>query len=289
MSVFLSRIISDAPLYNSVLENNTWEQISEASASGQAANYWAVGDTKSFVSIEQRIGAEGVELIESQTFYVFILGFNHNFSLEGNNLIHFQLGFNPLNNKKTGLINYHYGKKDFGEKGDYAMTVSETLRMGWRDCQMRTHILNSNASSALSPSAHSLLSIFPEEIRKVMKKCTKYTDNEGKEGQLTANNISSTQDYLWLLSPMEVFGEEKTLVSDCNPNEIVYQQQYEFYKKNLNYDFYNQQDEATQIAIWLRSPAPDKSVTQFIYIKEAGVLASRTGWFSQGIVPAFCI
>lgn len=47
-----------------ILENNTWEQISEIAKSGEAANIWAVGDTKPFVC-------------NGTTYEAQIIGFDH--------------------------------------------------------------------------------------------------------------------------------------------------------------------------------------------------------------------
>lgn len=69
-----------------ILENNSWTIISATSASGQASNFWSVGDRKSvYISSFANCTA-------NNTYYLYILGFNHNAALQGNG-IHFQLGF----------------------------------------------------------------------------------------------------------------------------------------------------------------------------------------------------
>ena len=57
-----------------------------------------------------------------------------------------------------------------------------------------------------------------------MKSCTKYTDNKG--GGNTASNVSSTTDYLFLLSEYEVFATHQY----CNDAEPNYQAQYDYFK-----------------------------------------------------------
>lgn len=51
-------------IFSSVLAENTWEKINEASTSGQASSLWKVGDTKDIV-------------VNGETLTVVIMGFNH--------------------------------------------------------------------------------------------------------------------------------------------------------------------------------------------------------------------
>lgn len=53
-----------APPVDPILENNSWEMISEIAKSGEVANYWNVGDTKSFVC-------------NGTTYNAQIIGFDH--------------------------------------------------------------------------------------------------------------------------------------------------------------------------------------------------------------------
>ena len=69
------------------LANNTPDIIAAAAKSGQAANYWSVGD-KVGIAVNGSFGG----LSYNNTVYAFILGFNHNSSVEGGNSIHFQFG-----------------------------------------------------------------------------------------------------------------------------------------------------------------------------------------------------
>ena len=45
------------PILSPVLNENSWEQISEASSKGQGQNYWSVGDCKK-VHVEGIIGVD---------------------------------------------------------------------------------------------------------------------------------------------------------------------------------------------------------------------------------------
>lgn len=70
------------------LSENSWATIREVSSAGLGANYWAVGDMKE-ITIN---GTVGNHTFSNLKINAFILGFNHNASKEGNNLIHFQIG-----------------------------------------------------------------------------------------------------------------------------------------------------------------------------------------------------
>ena len=79
-------VASEAAFFNAVtpkqfdpiLENNTWAEIRSASDAGVASSTWEIGDTKS-VLINGLIGSQTV----NQPLYVFIIGFDHNFVIEG--------------------------------------------------------------------------------------------------------------------------------------------------------------------------------------------------------------
>ena len=70
--------INFAPDVDPVLGNNTPEQIRAAAQSGQAANYWSVGDMIG-IPLFGTVGS----LSLNATYYAFILGFDHNSDVEG--------------------------------------------------------------------------------------------------------------------------------------------------------------------------------------------------------------
>ena len=74
------------------LNENTWETIKNISDTGQGANYWSIGDRKA-VTLN---GTVGKLSLSNVTTYAFIIGFNHNASVEGTNRIHFQLAKTAL-------------------------------------------------------------------------------------------------------------------------------------------------------------------------------------------------
>ena len=72
---------------SAVLNDNAWETIRSVSDRGEGANYWSIGDRKA-VTLN---GTVGHLSLSNYTTYAFIIGFNHNASVEGSNRIHFQL------------------------------------------------------------------------------------------------------------------------------------------------------------------------------------------------------
>ena len=112
---------------------------------------------------------------------------------------------------------------------------------------MRSKVLGS-ASSPTSPTANTLLAALPSDLRAVMKSCTKYTDNKG--GGNTASNVSSTTDYLFLLSEYEVFATHQY----CNDAEPNYQAQYDYFKAGNSKVANKHSATGTAAVWWLRSP-----------------------------------
>ena len=92
-------VVSDTTSYaltlsfiSSTLNDNEWSIIKSVSDAGQGENYWSIGDRKE-VTLN---GTVGHLSLSNYTTYAFIIGFNHNASVEGTNRIHFQLGKTAL-------------------------------------------------------------------------------------------------------------------------------------------------------------------------------------------------
>ena len=76
----------------STLNDNEWSVIKNVSDAGDGANYWSIGDRKA-VTLN---GTVGKLSLSNVTTYAFIIGFNHNSSVEGSGRIHFQLAKTAL-------------------------------------------------------------------------------------------------------------------------------------------------------------------------------------------------
>ena len=242
--VIMSGIVPQlvAPLLvDPVLNNNSWETISKVSQMGLAAQYWSVGDTKTIIIN----GKVGTTTFSNLSVDAFILGFNHNSSREGANLIHFQIG--KINGTLVGLVDGNYGN-DTSTTGAFSMNTSYTNGGGWNKSHMRKTVLGSNSTSATSPAANTLLAALPADLRAVMKPATKYSDNTGR-GSDTASYVTSTTDLLPLLSEFEYHGAR----TYANRAEKNYQAQYDYYKAGNSKVHYKHNATGTAADAWCRS------------------------------------
>ena len=260
-------------LVSKTLSNNSWAVIKAVSDAGQGANYWSVGATKS-VTINGKVGATTISSLKVDAF---IIGFNHNSGKEGSNRIHFLLG--KISGKFVGLVDSSYGSTT-STSGAFTMNTSNTNSGGWGSSQMRSKVLGS-ASSPTSPTANTLLAALPADLRAVMKSCTKYTDNKG--GGNTASNVSSTTDYLFLLSEYEVFATHQY----CNDAEPNYQAQYDYFKAGNSKVANKHSATGTAAVWWLRSPFYGHHY--FCAVSSSGSLDSNYANYAYGVVPGFVV
>ena len=225
---------------SSTLNSNSWATIKAVSDAGQGANYWDVGDTKA-ITINGTVGATS---FSNLSINVFILGFNHNASREGSNRIHFKIG--KIGSTQVGLCDNEYGNYT-STSGAFTMNTSNTNSGGWANSHMRKTVLGSDATPT-SPRANTLLAALPSDLRAVMKPITKYSDNTGG-GNNTASYVTSTTDYLPLLSEFEIQGTR----SYANSAEQNYQQQYAYYQAGNSKVHYKHNATGTATYAWCRS------------------------------------
>lgn len=210
------------------LADNTPANIQAAAQSGQAPNLWSVGDNMP-IALNGTVGA----LSLSGTYYAFILGFNHNSSVEGGNSIHFQFGKNA-SGTDIAFVDSNYNST--GSSAGFRMNTSNTNSGGWKNSYMR---------GTICPA---FLSAMPTEWQNVIAACTKYSDNTGG-GSDTASYVTSTSDKIWLLAEFEVFGTR----TGANSAEQNYQKQYDYYANGNSKIKYKHNDTATACLWWLRS------------------------------------
>ena len=225
---------------SNTLNSNSWATIKAVSDAGQGANYWDVGDTKT-ITINGTVGATS---FSNLSINVFILGFNHNASREGSNRIHFKIG--KIGSTQVGLCDSQYSNST-STSGAFTMNTSNTNSGGWANCHMRKTVLGSDATPT-SPRANTLLAALPSDLRAVMKPITKYSDNTGG-GNNTASYVTSTTDYLPLLSEFEYHGAR----TYANSAEQNYQQQYEYYRAGNSKVHYKHNATGTAAYAWCRS------------------------------------
>ena len=225
---------------SNTLNSNSWATIKAVSDAGQGDNYWDVGDTKQ-ITINGKVGNTN---ISNLAINVFIIGFNHNASREGSNRIHFKIG--KIGNTQVGLCDSEYGNYT-STSGAFTMNTSNTNSGGWANSHMRKTVLGSDASPT-SPRANTLLAALPADLRAVMKPITKYSDNTGG-GNNTASYVTSTTDYLPLLSEFEYHGTR----TYANSAEQNFQQQYAYYQAGNSKVHYKHNATGTAANAWCRS------------------------------------
>lgn len=257
------------------LNNCTWQEIRAISDSGNAANYFAVGDTKTIVIN----GTVGVEPFSNLSIDAFILGFNHNASVEGTNRIHFGLG--KINGVDVCLCDANYSYHQTAS-GKFTMNTSATNSGGWYSSRMRKTVLGSD-SAPTSPTANTLLAALSSDLRAVMKSIVKRTDNTGG-GSNTASYVTNTTDYLPLLSEFEVHGTR----SVANSAEQNYQQQYAYFAAG-NSKVKNKHNATTTAAYWwLRSPHATNA-SYFCSVGTSGATSGDSAYTSRGVAPCFAV
>lgn len=257
------------------LNKNTWETIKDISDAGQGANYWSVGDRKA-VTLN---GTVGHLTLSNYTTYAFIIGFNHNASLEGENRIHFQLAKTALSGGTDVCFCDSYYTSPVSTTGYFSMNSSATNSGGWASSQMRTNICG---TSLLSYSG-TIIAVIPAALRAVLKSVTKYTDNTGNNST-SASAVTATKDYFFLLSEFEVFGS----ISRANSNEASKQAQYAYYSAGNSKVKYKHNGTSTAARWWLRSPLASSS-DGFENVNTNGTVEDRTARASFGFAPGFCV
>ena len=261
---------------SSTLNNNEWSVIKSVSDAGQGANYWSIGDRKA-VTLN---GTVGKLSLSNVTTYAFIIGFNHNASVEGANRIHFQLAKTALSGGTDVCLCDSSYNSTVSTTGYFSMNSSRTNSGGWASSQMRTNI----CGTSLSSYSGTIIAVIPAALRAVLKSVTKYTDNTANGGGSTASYITATTDYFFLLSEFEVFGS----ITYGNTNEKNKQAQYAYYSAGNSKIKYKHDGTSTAARWWLRSPYASYSHI-FVNVDTGGTVYTNSARGSLGFAPGFCV
>lgn len=275
----------EAKFVSSVLNENDWSVIKSVADASQGANYWAVGDRKA-VTVNGTVGTQAI----NGTYYVYILGFNHNSSREGTGIT-----FGTFKTALSGgtdicLVDSHYNDYSTGGQKWFNMNhSSNTNSGGWKGCDLRYDVLGSTNSNnndagtttATSPVSGTLMAALPSDLRAVMKPMTIYTDNTGG-GSNTASYVTASVDYLPLLAEFEIFGTR----SYANSAEQNYQQQYQYYKNGNSKVKYRHSSTSSTAYWWERSPYYNYS-SAFCGVNAGGNAHANAARGSTGLAPAF--
>ena len=275
----------EAKFVSSVLNENDWSVIKSVADASQGANYWAVGDRKA-VTVNGTVGTQAI----NGTYYVYILGFDHNSSREGTGIT-----FGTFKTALSGgtdicLVDSHYNDYSTGGQKWFNMNhSSNTNSGGWKGCDLRYDVLGSTNSNnndagtttATSPVSGTLMAALPSDLRAVMKPMNIYTDNTGG-GSNTASYVTKSVDYLPLLAEYEIFGTR----SYANSAEQNYQAQYQYYKNGNSKVKYRHSSTSSTAYWWERSPYSNNS-THFCAVNTYGGAGNAGARNSCGLAPAF--
>ena len=254
---------------SSTLNDNEWSVIKSVSDAGQGENYWSIGDRKA-VTLNGRVGKLSLSNV---TTYAFVIGFNHNASVEGANRIHFQIGKTALTSGTDVCL-----VSGYSDDSDFFMNTSNTNSGGWSSSYMRTNILG----TSISNHSGTFIGVLPAALRAVLKSVAKYTNNTGYSAEASA--VTKTMDFAFLLAEFEVFGT--TLYA--NKSEKNKQMQYDYYSSGNSKIKYNYSDPSSSIFWWLRSPAANNSTT-FAVVENGGEDYYSNASYSRGVAPGFCV
>lgn len=276
---------------DSILNNNSWDTISNISRQGLASHYWNVGDTKTITlngTIYFYEGTANQISYSNLSVQVFIVGINHNSSREGNNLIHFQMG--KINGALKCFQSQWY-RDNLTNTGGFCHSRYASTSGGWANSLLRNEYLASASDGSFQNLfvANTYASLLPSDLKSVMLQVLKYTDCVGP-GSNDSSSIDSTYDKFFVMSEYELFGIRR----DANQYEQNYQKQYAYYSAGNSADArgvnYLGRLESTGSGrnYWLRSP----STTQYRWCDySSGTNSSgiMKGDHCLAVCPCFCV
>ena len=256
------------------LNECTWQQIHELSAAGKLGDYYDVGDGKD-ITLN---GTVGILNLSNLVITAFILGIDHNPTLEGYNKTHFALG--KIRGEQVALCDSQYN--DYTSSTCFHMNSSDDNGGGWNQSYMRKTILG-NSGSPSSPPANSLLAALPADLRAVMQSVNKYTDNTGHSSN-SSGAVTATVDWLWLLAEFELYGNR----TYANQYERNSQQQYDYFKAGNPKTFGKHNATGTVVWAWSRSPCYSYS-DSFVIFYTDGTAYNTGASYSGGLFAGFAV
>ena len=213
---------------------DSYSKISAASKRGQAASLYAIGDTKAVVLN----GTVGAYNFSNEITYMFIVAFDHNWSVEMNYEHHIVCSFAKsaeTGGKDVAFTDSHYNAEI--SEPCFHMNASATNVGGWESSYMRNTIC-SQFKNAL-----------PSDLQAVLRTRTIYTDNVGSDPENT-HDYTATTDTVYIPSEFEVHGKR----SYSNYSEYYAQRQLEYYKNGASKMRYKSSNTSAFAYWWCRSP-----------------------------------
>ena len=248
--------------------NNSWADIKAAVNAGTAASYWKVGDRKEVVLN----GTVGAKTFSNTITYCYILGFDHNASIESNGAHALHIGFGASALSGGAYIAYCDSQynSSVSTTGYFSINSYRTdSGGGWNSCQMK---------STICPAFKNAL---PSDLRNNIRAVTKWQNDGGSTtGQSSSNEI-------WLLSEMEIFG------SAAQSKYTANQLQYDFYKGVTDWSAapkIKYKDTSTSEAVgWWERSAYSNGSRFFCNVFTNGNADSSNAGYSLGFAPCLCL
>ena len=266
-SVSVAIPVYDGSIYMPTFNEASWSYIKSATVSGKASSYWKVGDRKEVVLN----GTVGNKSFSNTTTYCYILGFDHNKSVESNGAHALHIGFGASALSGGAYIAYVDSKYNnfVPSTGYFSMNSSNTNSGGWNSCQMK---------STICPAFKNAL---PSDLQSNIRAVTKWQNN----GNSTSGQSSSNE--IWLLSEIEIFGSARW--SNYTANQV----QYDFYKGVTDWSAapkikYKDTD-TSQAVYWLERSANSDSSSHFCFVYTNGNASSNSSNNSYGFAPCLCL
>ena len=265
-SVSVAIPVYDGSIYTPFNKAN-WSYIKTMAISGKASSYWKVGDRKEVI-LNGTVG--NGKTFSNTTTYCYILGFDHNASIESNGEHTIHIGFGATALSGGAYIAYCDSKYNsyVSTTGYFSMNSSSTNSGGWNSCQMK---------STICPAFKNAL---PSDLKSNIRAVTKWqNDGNSTSGQSSSNEI-------WLLSEMEIFGS--ALQSHYTANQL----QYDFYKGITGWSaapIIKYQDTSTsEVVYWWNRSALSSNSFGFCLVYTDG----NPNYFansSRGFAPCLCL
>ena len=273
---YLSRVTVSIPVYDGSIyiphptdtfNNTDWTTIKKIAKAGTGPSLWNVGDRKEVVLN----GTVGNKSFSNTTTYCYILGFDHNTSIESNgeHTIHIGFGASAL----SGGAYIAYCDSEYSHTvsstGYFSMNSSNTNSGGWNSCQMK---------STICPAFKNAL---PSDLQNNIRAVTKWQNN----GNSTSGQSSSNE--IWLLSVMEIFGS--AYQSGYNANQL----QYDFYKGVTGWSAapkikYKDTSTSQVVFWWERSAKPNSSDSFWLVNANSGA-GTSAAHNNYGFAPCLCL
>ena len=248
-----------------VLNDATWQQIRDVADASTGPNYWSVGDTKQ-ITMNGKV-SDGLTLNNYST-WVYIIGFDHNKDVEGTGIAFGGFKTAQTSGRDVALCDSDYGSNILSGQW-FNMNNSITNTGGWNSSRMRSITL---------PLVKSAL---PSELTSVIKTTSIYSDNTGG-GSDTASYVTATQDELYLLAEIEIFGAR----TYANTAERNHQQQYAYYVAGNSKVKYRHDSTATDVIWWERSVHATNPYS-FCVVNTGGTANYSGTLLSRGLAVAF--